>query len=154
MDTIYIGRILHVLLCITQDTSPGTHTPITTTLPTPVLSWCSSKQSSYTVKGHTHTHTHTHILTGSAESSQLSANSQTVDSISDVPSPSSSPSYTSCLIAVFHFPCPPFPPPPPLPPSLPSTSGITLAIYENASKNVGTFPQTLKEMYIHTYIHT
>ena len=28
-----IGHILHVLLYITQDTSPGTHTPITTTLP-------------------------------------------------------------------------------------------------------------------------
>ena len=53
-----IGHILHVLLCITLDTSPGMHTPITTTLPTSVLSWCSSRQSSYCHGAHTHTHTH------------------------------------------------------------------------------------------------
>ena len=58
-----IGRILHVLLCITLDASPGTHTPITTTLPTPVLLWCSSRQSSYCHRTHTRTHAHTHTHT-------------------------------------------------------------------------------------------
>ena len=76
------------------------HTPITTTLPTPVLSWCSSRQSSYCHGTHTRTHTHTHTLTGSAESLQLSATSKTVDSISDIPSPPFTPPYISCLIAI------------------------------------------------------
>ena len=54
-----ICHSLRVLLYITQDTLPGTHTPITTTLPTPVLSWCSIVDKVATVKEHTHTHTHT-----------------------------------------------------------------------------------------------
>ena len=57
-----IGRILHVLLYITLDTSPAhhTHTPIATTLPTPVLSHGGLVDKVATAMGHTHTHTHTH----------------------------------------------------------------------------------------------